>query len=347
MTARVNGDGARAPPGGRGPRQGLPGPPVSGVPRPQGGRPGGVRRLVLDRRRPDARPRGGEWVGQVHGRPLRAAAARAERRVGEVRRRRARRDEPSRAAAAAAGDADGLPGPLCLARPAPDGRGGDQRAAADPQGQARPPGPGRRPAGTGRAGARPRQALPARVLRWPAPAHRHRQGARPRAEVDRPRRAGVRPRRVDPGRRDEPAAGPPASAPPLVPVHRPRPVGGPAHLRDRRRDVPRPDHGDRAGGDAVHRCRPPVHAGVALGGARAGPRDRAQPRADRALRRHPQPHRPAVGVPVPHPVPEGPGALRRRGAGARSTAASGTRWPATTRSGSPPAWRRSTSRNGR
>ena len=63
----------------------------------------------------------------------------------------------------------------------------------------REPGPGA--AAAGRARPRARQPLPGRVLRRAAPAHRHRPGAGPRAEAARPRRAGLGPRRVDPGRR--------------------------------------------------------------------------------------------------------------------------------------------------
>ena len=53
----------------------------------------------------------------------------------------------------------------------------------------------------GRSQARARQPLPARVLRRPAPAHRHRPGAGAGPEAARARRAGVRARRLHPGRR--------------------------------------------------------------------------------------------------------------------------------------------------
>ena len=46
------------------------------------------------------------------------------------------------------------------------------------------------------------------------------------------------------------------AARPVVPVHRPRPVGGAPHLRQRRRDVPRQADGDRPGRAAVQRRRP-------------------------------------------------------------------------------------------
>ena len=50
-----------------------------------------------------------------------------------------------------------------------------------------------------------RQPLPARVLRRPAAAHRHRARARARPEADRRRRAGLRARRLDPGADPQPA----------------------------------------------------------------------------------------------------------------------------------------------
>ena len=58
----------------------------------------------------------------------------------------------------------------------------------------------------------------------------------------------------------------------------------------------------------------PVHPGAAVGGTRARPDDRASPQAHRADGRRAQPGQPAVGLPVPHPLPEGPRCVRRRGA---------------------------------
>ena len=49
------------------------------------------------------------------------------------------------------------------------------------------------------------QRFPARVLRWSAAAHRHRPSPGAEPEARHPRRAGVGPRRVDPGRRRQPA----------------------------------------------------------------------------------------------------------------------------------------------
>ena len=58
--------------------------------------------------------------------------------------------------------------------------------------------------------------------------------------------------------------------------------------------------------------RHPVHPGAAVGAAGGGPGHGRQPRADHPRRRHPVRDEPAGGVPVPHPVPEGAGRLRRR-----------------------------------
>ena len=89
----------------------------------------------------------------------------------------------------------------------------------------------------------PRPALPARVLRRPAPAHRDRPGARPRARPRRLRRAGLRARRLDPGAGPEPAQAAPARARADLPVHRPQHGRRRAHQRPGRGDVPRPDRG--------------------------------------------------------------------------------------------------------
>ena len=105
-------------------------------------------------------------------------------------------------------------------------------------------------AGPRRPQPRLRQPLPAPVLRRAAAAHRHRPGAGPAAGGHRLRRAGVGARRVGPGAGGQPARGPAGRLRPVLPLHRPRPVGGPAHLRPRRGDVPR-QH--RRGGHATRR----------------------------------------------------------------------------------------------
>ena len=60
------------------------------------------------------------------------------------------------------------------------------------------------------------------------------------------RRARVRARRLDPGPDRQPPRGAPERARAHVPLHRPRPGGGPPHLRPDRRDVPRQDRRGRA-----------------------------------------------------------------------------------------------------
>ena len=129
---------------------------------------------------------------------------------------------------------------------------------------------GRRAARARRPGARPRQALPARVLRRPAPAHRHRPGAGPRPEADRARRAGVGARRV---------ASRPASINLLQDLQDElgltylfiaHDLSVVRHISDtvavmylgKLMEIGPAE-------DALHRRRPPVHAGAAVGGARA------------------------------------------------------------------------------
>ena len=86
---------------------------------------------------------------------------------------------------------------------------------------------------------------PARVLRRPAAADRHRPCAGVRARAHRPRRAGLGARRLDPGRRSSICSRSCRRARPVLPVHRPRPLGGAPHLRPRGRDVSGQDRGDR------------------------------------------------------------------------------------------------------
>ena len=58
-------------------------------------------------------------------------------------------------------------------------------------------------------------------------------------------------------------------------------------------------------------AHPPVHPSPAVGRAGARP-DAAQLASDRAHRRRAEPGQPAVGMPVPYPMLEGPGDLQRR-----------------------------------
>ena len=86
----------------------------------------------------------------------------------------------------------------------------------------------------------------------------------------------------------------------------------------------------------------PVHAGAAVRRAGAGPDPARSTRRHPADGRRAAPGRPAVGLPVPHPVLEGAGHLRDRGAGADRCGRQATRAPATSprsaRSSSPCFW---------
>ena len=158
--------------------------------------------------------------------------------------------------------ADGLPGPLRLAQPAHEGARHRRRAARRCTGMARRPSRVRRARGAAAAHRRPAarhgRALPARVLRRPAPAHRHRARARAGAEPHHLRRAGVGARRVDPGAGGQRADGAAAAPGPVLPVHRPRPGGGAPHQPPHRGDVPRPHRRDRRARrrSSASRCTP-------------------------------------------------------------------------------------------
>ena len=107
--------------------------------------------------------------------------------------------------------ADHLPGPLRLAQSAHDRRRHHRRGAGDPRSReerARVRRPGRAPARNRGAAPGPHAPLPARILRRPAPAHRHRARAGGVAEADRLRRAGLGARCLDPGAGHQPARRP-------------------------------------------------------------------------------------------------------------------------------------------
>ena len=211
-------------------------------------------------------------------------------------------------------------------------RGAQHRA----EGQDPAAGPGAARGG----GPQPRalQPLPQRVLRRPAPAHRHRPGAHAQPQAPRRRRAGLGARRVDPGAGGQPAPGPAARVRHRLPLHRPRPRGGAPLLPRGRGDVPRQDRRDRRPRDDLRPRAPPLHAGAALGGARreAGG-DRRPSGADPARGRRAEPDQPAVGLPVPHPLPVRPGDLREgRAAAAADRQAPQGGLPLRRRAGLPP-----------
>ena len=199
------------------------------------------------------------------------------------------------------------------------------------------------PAGPGAArdrGPQPRalQPLPQRVLRRSAPAHRHRPRPHAQPEGAGRRRAGLGPRRVDPGAGGQPAPGHPVRVRRGVPLHRPRPGDRAPLLPRGRRDVPRQDRGDRRPRDHLRPPAPPLHAGAALRGARreAG-RDRRSPRAHPPRGRRAEPDQPALGLPVPHALPVRPGDLRQgRAAAAADRPAPQGRLPLRRRAGFAP-----------
>ena len=192
---------------------------------------------------------------------------------------------------------------------------------------------GGRAARAGRPLARAHQPLSARVLRRAAAAHRRRPRARAEPEAGHRRRAGVGPRRVDPGPGHQPARRPAGRAQPDLRLHRPRPRRRAARLRPDRGHVPGQDRRDLAGRGALPAADPPVHRGAALGGADPRPGPVGPARADRARGRRAEPDHAAVGLPVPSPLPLRDRDLRAGGAAAgRRTARRATWPPATTRS---------------
>ena len=185
-----------------------------------------------------------------------------------ARRHRRPRGEGRRAARAAPADADGLPGPLRVAEPADDRR----------RPRCTRPGASTQRPGSDNDDQFVREALervhlsrdasptrtPARAVRWPAPARRHRAraGRRPRGP-DR-RRGGQRARRVGAGTAAEPVPRPARRARRRDPVRRPparRPCRG---RRPGRGDEPTArivEIGETASG--LRRPAARLHAGAA------------------------------------------------------------------------------------
>src|SRR4029077_7156750 len=95
----------------------------------------------------------------------------------------------------------------------------------------------------------------------------------------------------------------PARARPHVSLRRARPVGRPAHFRPRRRDVPRPDGGDRRPPGTLRGAPPSVHAGAPVGRPDPRPGGRGAAGARRASRRGAESPSPAAWLRVPPALP--------------------------------------------
>ena len=229
-------------------------------------RPGRRRDRPDDREGRGPCPRRRVGVGQDDHRPGHRQADPPDRRQGDRRRQgRLGRLVGRRAEGVPPAGPAHLPGPVRDAQPETDDprlRGRAARGQPSRHVACRPrgPGPGGDRGGRSPAGRRVRLPLPARAVRRPAAAGRHRGCPGDGTGARRRRRAGVDARRLDPDRAAAAHARPPEGARADVPVHHPRPVVGLGHRRPDRRHVPRSDHGDRTvrGGDQA--LAPSLHA---------------------------------------------------------------------------------------
>ncbi len=154
--------------------------------------------------------------------------------------------------------------------------------------------------GHGAPAARRAGPLAARILRRPAPAHRHRPRARRRARPDRLRRGGLGARRLGQGADRQPAAGPAAGARPRAAVHQPRSRDRRAHDAPRRGDVSRQDRRDGAEAADLHRAASIPTPGAAVG--RAGARARRAAQRDHPEGRRAEPDQPAQAAAASTPA---------------------------------------------
>ncbi|KAF1853974.1 hypothetical protein Lal_00005187, partial [Lupinus albus] len=212
---------------------------------------GGGRRRCRGAPRPHGRRRRRIGIGQDHAWPGPAAPAR-QRGRHPLRRHRHPGLAAETPARPATRDADRLPGPLWQPVAPPVGRPDHRRGAGHPRHRRRQGtrGDGRPRPGGGRPAARRAQPLPARVLRRPAPAHRHRPRPGAEAEIRRAGRADLGARHVGAGADRRSAARHPGPPQPRLPVHQPRSAGGAGAVQPRHGDEGR--QGGRTGTDPAH-----------------------------------------------------------------------------------------------
>src|SRR5712664_3974865 len=126
---------------------------------------------------------------------------------------------------------------------------------------------------------------------------------RARAEPANRRRAGIRPRRFDPGAGHQPVHGSAGAPGPYLPVHRPRSGRGAAHLDPHRRDVSRAHRGDRGSRRSLSQPAAPLHRGTDGGGAGCRSGGRSAPASCRHIRRGAKRAQAAAGMQLPYPLP--------------------------------------------
>ena len=186
----------------------------------------------------DPRHRGRERIGQIHPCPCPDRDRPRLRRAGAVGGQGPSLHGRGGAPPPSPRHPDDLPGPAGRAR-SPDDGGRDRRRAARRPRTGTIEGRGEEARGgddgAGGPAARAYRPLPARVLRRPVPAHRHRPGADRAAQAGDLRRAGLGARRQRAGPDRQPAGRPQARTRPVADLHLPRSRCGEAHLG--------PDHG--------------------------------------------------------------------------------------------------------
>ena len=300
-------------------------------------RPGARRRRRQPRaaRRGDARPGRRVGVRQVHAGPVPGPAVPAHQRHRSSSRARTSPRCPGASCARC--------GARCRwssrtrtrrsTRASASARSSPTRCASTSGATGIGQAPGAGAARAGRAVTGALQPLPARVLRRPAAADRGGPGACAAPAADHRRRAGLRPRRLDPGAGRQPARRPAGRAAAHLPLHRPRPGRGAPRVGPDRGHVPGQDRRDR---------RPPR---ISTSGRSTPTPRRCCPRSRSRTRTCPPPAKQivlegdvpspiaaAVRLPLPPALPVRHRDLRRRPSRRWSpTAARATSPPATTR----------------